>query len=409
MSSPSFDFAPLLHHSLPAPAAAWTGFPAFNFVGGHNDADSIPVADLLSAAGRVIAREGSTLATYGLSSGPLGYAPLRAFIAAKLAADASVKCSAEEVLITSGSLQGLDLVNRILLNPGDTVIVEQASYGGALNRLRGLGVKFQGVPLDHDGLRADALRSTLEALRARGVRPKYIYCIPTVQNPTATVMSEARRREILDLSEHFGVPVFEDECYADLTWSGARPPAMRAMAGAERVIHIGSFSKSVAPALRLGYLVADWPVMSRILSVKNDGGAGALDQMILGEYCLAHFNAHLPRLRATLRAKLDCLQDSLREAFGDQAQFDDPAGGIFQWVTLPEAVDTSRLAQVALQSGVAINPGAEWTSDGDSGRHRLRLCFAHPSKETIREGVLRLAEICRREFGLPHQATPKHR
>ena len=409
MSAETFDYTALLRPHLPPAAVKWSGFPTYNFVGGHNDAASVPVDGLIAAAARVLRREGSTLAMYGLESGALGYRPLRAFIAGKLAKDAGIACSPDEILVTSGSLQGLDLVNQVLLCPGDTVIVEEATYGGAITRLKRLGVDIVGVRADRDGLSAEALESTLARLASRGVRPKYVYTIPTVQNPTASVMSKARRAELLALSRRFGVPLFEDECYADLVWDGRRPPALRGMDATEHVVHIGSFSKTIAPALRIGYLVAGWPLMSRILSVKSDGGSGALEQMVLAEYCGEHFDAHVLALRATLRRKLDALMHALRQQFGADAQFEVPAGGIFLWVTLPEAVDTTRLAQVALEAGVAINPGAEWTTDAGAGRRRLRLCFAHPSEQAIREGVAQLARVCRREFGVPAQASAVHR
>ncbi|MCW5622681.1 MAG: PLP-dependent aminotransferase family protein, partial [Burkholderiales bacterium] len=241
-----FDYTDLLKPDLPPPAVKWNGFPKYNFVGGHNDADSVPVAGLVEAATRVLQREGRNLATYGMQSGPLGYRPLREFIAAKLARDAGIHCSPDEVLITSGSLQGLDLVNAVLLSPGDTVIIEEMTYGGAITRLQRLGVDIVGVPVDGDGLSAVALDDMLTQLAARGVRPKYIYTIPTVQNPSATVMSEARRRELLQISSRFRVPIFEDECYADLVWDGRRPQALRGMVGDDQVVHIGSFSKSIA-------------------------------------------------------------------------------------------------------------------------------------------------------------------
>ncbi|HYL19234.1 MAG TPA: PLP-dependent aminotransferase family protein [Burkholderiales bacterium] len=404
-----FDYADLLRTDLPAPSAKWTGFPRYNFVGGHNDADSVPVEDLIEAATQVLRREGKTLATYGLQSGSLGYRPLREFIARKLAKDAGISCSADEVLITSGSLQGLDLVNQLLLAPGDSVIVEQMTYGGAITRLNRLGVNIVGVPVDRDGLSSERLETALAELRSKGIRPKYIYTIPTVQNPTAAVMSEARRTEVLRLSKAYGVPIFEDECYADLVWEGSRPPALRAMSDDDRVIHIGSFSKSIAPALRIGYLVAGWPVMSRILSIKSDGGSGALEQMVLAEYCAAHFDAHVVELRKALRRKLDVLADTLRVHFEDAAEFDYPAGGIFLWVKLPDAVDTTRLAQLALQAGVAINPGAEWMTDSEAGKTRVRICFAHASEQIMREGIATLADLCRREFGVPRIDGSAHR
>ena len=401
MSSASFDFAPLLPAGLPAPAARWTGLAKYSFVGGNNDPEQVPVDGLIEAASAVLGREGKTLATYGLAHGPQGYRPLREFLSAKLKRDAAINCTADDILIVSGSLQALDLVNATLLSRGDTVIMEQDSYQGSLNRLTRLGVNAVGIPLDREGMRIDALETALTDLKRRGVTPKYIYTIPTVQNPTGTIMPEARRAELLRLSQDYGVPVFEDDCYADLIWDGKRPPAIHAMSKNGGVIHIGSFSKSIAPALRVGFIVAPWEMLSRMLALKTDAGSGALEQMVLAEYCAPHFAAHVPKLTRGLRAKLDTLMEALNEQFGTAAEFEAPKGGIFLWVKLPDHVDTLKLYQAALAAGVSINPGPEWSTSKAHAYSRLRLCFASPSHEQIREGIAVLAEVCRKEFGVP--------
>jgi 2-aminoadipate transaminase len=401
MATGSFDFAPLLPAGLPPAAARWTGLAKYSFVGGNNDPEQVPLDGLVEAANAVLKREGKTLATYGLASGPQGYRPLREFLTTKLKRDAGIACAADDILIVSGSLQALDLVNHTLLARGDTVITEQDTYQGALNRLTRLGVNMVGIPLDGDGMRMDALAAALEELKRKNIQPKYIYTIPTVQNPTGTIMPEARRLELLKLSQQYGVPIFEDDCYADLIWDGERPPALYAMSTNGGVIHIGSFSKSIAPALRVGFIVAPWNVMSRMLALKTDAGSGALEQMVLAEYCAPHFTEHVPKLTKGLRAKLDTLMEALNEQFGTAAEFEDPKGGIFLWVKLPDNVDTLKLYQSALAAGVAINPGPEWSTDKAYGKSRMRLCFASPSKDQIREGVAALAEVCRREFGVP--------
>jgi len=401
MTAAAFDFMPLLPAGLPAPAARWTGLAKFSFVGGNNDPDQVPVDGLIAAMDAVLRREGRGLATYNLAHGPQGYRPLREFLTAKLKRDAAIACNADDIMIVSGSLQALDLVNQTLLARGDTVIVEQETYQGALTRLARLGVNVVGIPLDGDGMRMDALAAALADLRRRGIRPKYIYTIPTVQNPTGTIMPELRRAELLSLSLEYGVPIFEDDCYADLIWDGRRPPAIHAMARHGGVIHIGSFSKSIAPALRVGFVVAPWEIMSRMLSLKTDAGSGALEQMVLAEYCAPHFASHVPELTRALRKKLDTLMEALNEQFGTAAEFSAPKGGIFLWVKLPDNVDTLKLYQAALASGVSINPGPEWSTDSGYSRSRLRLCFASPSHERIREGIAVLADVCRREFGVP--------
>jgi 2-aminoadipate transaminase len=284
------------------------------------------------------------------------------------------------------------------------VIVERDTYQGMLNRYARAGVNAVGVPLDDHGLRIDALEETLRALRAKGVRPKYIYTIPTVQNPTGSIMPVERRTALLALAETYGVPVFEDDCYSDLIWNGERPPALHAMSTSGNVIHIGSFSKSIAPALRVGFIVAPWPILSRMIALKVDAGSGALEQMVLAEYCAPHFSAHVPDLRRGLRRKLETLMDALDEQFGTAAEFDDPPGGIFLWVKLPDQVDTLKLYQSALKAGVAINPGPEWSTDAIHARSRMRLCFASPTDVEIREGIAILADICRKEFGVPERS-----
>jgi 2-aminoadipate transaminase len=404
-SATPFDFAPLLPAGLPAPAAKWTGLAKYSFIGGNNDPDQVPVEGLIDAVNAVLKREGKTLATYGLASGPQGYRPLREFIAAKLKRDAAIHCAADDILVVSGSLQALDLVNQSLLARGDTVIIEQETYQGSLNRLTKLGVNVVGIPLDQDGMRMDALANALADLKSRRITPKYIYTIPTVQNPTGTILPEARRAELLKLSQQYGVPVFEDDCYADLIWDGQRPPAIYAMSTNSGVIHIGSFSKSIAPALRVGYIVAPWAMLSRMLALKTDAGSGALEQMVLAEYCAPHFSTHVPRLTRGLRAKLDTLMEALNEQFGTSAEFEDPKGGIFLWVKLPDNVDTLKLYQAALAAGVAINPGPEWSTNKGYAGSRLRLCFASPSHDQIREGIALLAEVCRREFGVPARSA----
>jgi 2-aminoadipate transaminase len=250
-------------------------------------------------------------------------------------------------------------------------------------------------------MRIDALAAALADLKSRGITPKYIYTIPTVQNPTGAIMGEARRKEMLRIAADYGVMIFEDECYSDLVWSGKRPKSLYAMAGGEGVIFVGSFSKSIAPALRVGYIVAKWEILARILGLKQDAGSGALEQMILAEFCTKHFADHVPKLSKALSHKLQVLREALAEQFGTAAEFGDPPGGIYLWIKLPDVVDVPKLFTAAAAAGVALNPGPEWSTDKAYAKSRLRLCFANPEPETIKKGVEVLAEVCRREFGVP--------
>lgn len=405
----SFDYAQFVNSDLPAAATAkWQGFPQYNFVGGHNDPDSLNIESLIEACVKALRQEGKTLATYGLESGPQGYLPLREFLVNKLKKYAEIECTTDNILLTSGSLQAIDLINSALVKPGDTVIVEESNYGGVLTRLKQLQVNMVPIKVDQDGMQTDHLAQALATLKSSGITPRYIYSIPTVHNPTGTIMTVQRRHALLQLASDYNVPVFEDECYADLVWENKRPPALMALDTTDRVVHIGTFSKTIAPALRVGYVVADWSLLSHLLSLKTDAGSGALEQMLLAEFCNRHFDEHLLQLNKNLQTKLNALTSAIDQEFGTTASYEAPPGGIFLWLKLPAAVDTAKLAVVAAQQGIALNPGHEWSLETDAN-HRLRLCFANPDVATIQQGVARLADICFTEFGVPAIGSNRQR
>ena len=397
-----FNINSFLHSDALGPAIEWKGYPKFNFIGGHNDNESIPIISLKESIDKIILKEGKTLAKYGLESGPQGYLPLRQFISKQLKKSASINCSEKEVLVVSGSLQALDLVNQTFLRKGDTVIIEEENYGGTISRLRRIGVNMIGIPLEKDGMNIEVLEQTLESLKKKKIRPRFIYTIPTIQNPTGTIMSVNKRKVLIKLSKKFEIPIFEDDCYADLIFDKERPPAIKSYDNDGYVIYCGSFSKSIAPALRVGYLTADWSILSRILPYKTDAGSGSLEQMALAEFCKINFDSHIKILRNELKKKSKAICNALDKYFGSTADYNKPVGGIFVWINLPNNVDTSRLYELALKDGVAINPGNEW-SINSSGDHKVRLCFGNPSIEEIDEGVKILAEICQKEFGIPLQ------
>ncbi len=399
-----FDIERLYRKGVPAGSARFTGFPKYNFIGGHNDPTRIPVEALASAAATALRREGAGLALYNLGHGPLGHRGLRDVVVEKLKRHRGIDITREDVLITSGSLQGLDLVNSLLLEAGDTVLVEELSYGGAITRLRSLGVKVVPMALDADGIRMDALEASLQQLQAQGVTPKFIYTIPTIQNPTGSIMPLDRRRQLIALSARFGVPIFEDECYADLIWAGnAAPPALYALAP-EQVIHIGSFSKTLAPALRSAYAVAPWPVLSRLVSLKTDAGSAMVEQMLVAEYFSKHFDSHVEQLSGVLEDKLNTMQEAVEREFGSAAECFRPKGGIFLWIRLPAEVDVMKLVKPAAEAGIAFNPGPEWAVEPGSAQSQLRLCFALPSKQEIRDGVAAFARVCFEQTGIPKQS-----
>ena len=406
MNSAGFAYPHLIAKRVPPPAPRWAGNAKFNFIGGHNDRALIPIEELVAASAAVLRRDGQDLALYSMGQGPQGYLGLRRFVADKVARWRGIAASPEDVLITQGSGQAIDLINQVLLEPGDTVILEEFTYGGYLTKLRRLGVNILGAPLDEDGIRIDALSAILADLKGKGVTPKYLCTIPTIQNPTGSIMPLARRHELLALAREYGMPIFEDECYADLTWGGTKaPPALYSL-DPTHVIHIGSFSKTLAPALRLGYVVADWQFMSRMVAIKTQGdsGTGALEQMVVAEYFSQHFESHVDELSGTLKEKLDTMVEALEREFGTACEPWIPKGGIFCWMKLPDRVDVRTLVKPALDAGIAFNPGPEWAVDGNAAKSRLRLCFGLTTPEEIRQGVAAFARVCYEQTGVPEQS-----
>ena len=406
MSGTGFAYPNLFGKTLPAPAPRWAGNAKYNFIGGHNDRTLIPVEGLIEAAAAVLRRQGPELALYGMGLGPQGYPGLRKFVADKVKRWRGIDAGPDDVLITQGSGQAIDLVNAVLLEPGDTVILEEFTYQGYLNNLRRLGVKMVAAPLDDDGIRIDALAGVLADLKKQGTTPKYICTTATIQNPTGSIMPLDRRHQLLGLARDYGVPIFEDECYSDLTWGGMQaPPALYSL-DPQRVIHIGSFSKTLSPALRLGYVLCDWEFMSRMIAIKTErfSHTGALEQMVVAEYFSKHFQPHVDKLAGTLKEKLDTMVEAVEREFGTAVEPWLPKGGIYLWMKLPDQVDVRKLVQPALKAGIAFNPGPEWAVDGNAAKSRLRLCFALTTKEEIRDGVAAFAKVCYEEFGIPEQS-----
>ncbi|MDR3534559.1 MAG: PLP-dependent aminotransferase family protein [Rhodopila sp.] len=401
MSATTIDYGKLYSAGLPDPAPRWAPFPKYYFVGGNNDPEQIPIEGLIEAAASVLRRDGSKLAIYNLGLGPQGYPGLRQFVADKCERQRGIKAPIEDILITTGSGQGLDMISKLLVNPGDTVLTEEYCYQGAMNRFRKLGAKLAGMKLDGDGIVIEALAQQLADLKAQGITPKFIYTIPTIQNPTASILPLDRRHALIKLAREYNVAIFEDECYADLLWEGVEaPPALYAL-DPGCVIHLGSFSKSLAPALRLGYVIAGWEIMSRLLPLKGDSGTGALDQMVVAEYFSRNFDSHLGHLNGVLREKLNTMTEAVEREFGSSAECWTPKGGIFLWIKLPASIDVRKLVKPAAEAGIVFNPGPEWAVSADNSSNCLRLCFAMPSKQTIRDGVAELARVCYEQTGIP--------
>ncbi|MCS6863243.1 MAG: PLP-dependent aminotransferase family protein, partial [Abditibacteriales bacterium] len=282
---------------------------------------------------------------------------------------------------------------------GDTIITEEYSYAGSLGCFRKYGANIVGIPVDEDGMDTDALEETLKNLARRGDKPKFIYTIATNQNPTGTMMSLSRRRHLLKLANAHGVPVVEDDCYADLLFAGNAPPSLYRL-DRDNVIYLGSFSKILGPGVRLGFFAAKEETLTRLLSWKIDGGTNNLAAYIVAEFLKEHLWEHVALVNRVIKEKLAAVVEQLEARRDVFVAFSRPQGGLFIWVKLPAEVDPVRLADMAAAQGIRYGTGKAFHAKAEDIKY-LRLAFGYPSLDDIRDGLPLLARCVEQAQGAP--------
>ena len=363
-----------------------------DFSSGRPDPESFPVAELAEAASRRLLQEASDLVQY---PDPQGYEPLRRLAAERFLEREGVGLDPDSFLLGTGSTQPLALLSEALASPGDAIITEEFSYTGALSLFRRYGLETVGVATDDEGLQLDALEETLDRLERSGRPARFLYAIPTYQNPTGSILSLERRGELLELVKRRGVPLIEDNCYADLHFEAELPPkSLRALPGGDDVIYVASWSKILGPGARLGYVSASPELLERLMSLKSDAGTSNLAAMIVTEFMQQHRRAHTAKLCGVLKRKRDILLGALEEELGEMCTWTRPEGGMFVWIRLPDEIDNAALARAAEAEGVLYHPGRNFDS-GDRDIPYLRLAFGFPSDEAIRVGTRHLARAIR--------------
>lgn len=366
-----------------------------SFAGGLPDPSTFPVDELVRISAEVLEEQGRLALQYGPTEGD---PKLREELGRWMAKD-GITAGVDNILVTSGSQQGLDLVGRIFLDPGDPIIVELPTYLGGLTAFRSYRPEIIGVPLDEEGMRTDLLEQTLETLRRQGRRPKFIYIVPDFQNPSGITMSRVRREHLLELAKQYRTLVVEDSPYRELRFEGGAPPPLFALDREGRVIYLSTFSKTIAPGLRIAWVVANEEIISRFVTAKQsmDLCSPALTQAIAAEFCArGYLSARIPRIIELYRHKRDVMLESLETEMPEGVSWTRPEGGLFLWVRLPEGLDTEAMLPEAIEEeGVAYVVGSGFYADG-SGKNTMRLTFCYPSPEEIREGIRRLARLVRR-------------
>jgi 2-aminoadipate transaminase len=373
------------------PASLGLGTDMIGFGGGQPASELYPLEALQRAFSKAILEDGRAILPYGPSEGLF---ELRQIVASRLG-KRGIEVGAEHVMITSGSMQGLHLVGRILLDHGDTIVTEAPTFMGALGTWEHQQPKFLSVPVDSEGMRVDVLE---ELLRTARTPVKFIYLLPTFQNPSGVSLTLERRKRLLEIAEEHDLIIIEDDPYGEFWFDeGKEPiPPLRSLPGAEaRVIYLGTFSKILAPGLRVAYAVANRPTVELLIRAKRGidfQTDGLVQQGVVRLIEDSDFDLeqHIALGRKTYRARRDAMLDSLEATFSGQTRWTRPAGGYFLWVDLEPGIPGDKVAAAALAEGVAVFAGSVFYPNGDGGQSALRLSFSNATPERIAEGIRRL-------------------
>ncbi|MHB1340606.1 MAG: aminotransferase-like domain-containing protein [Coriobacteriia bacterium] len=355
--------------------------------GGMPEVSRVPADAVARVASAGIRENAAQALQYGSSE---GRAPLRNVIV-ELMAETGVRLKAEDLIVTAGAQQALDLVAKIFIDPGDVIITEGPTYLGALQAFSAYQPTIVCIPMDDDGMRVDLLEEKLRELGPRGA--KFIYTIPNFQNPAGVTLTPERRRRLLELAREYDIPVMEDDPYGRLRFEGGHCKPLRALD--DEVIYLGTFSKIFAPGLRLGWVTAPRPIMAKILLAKQAADlCGSEYAQVTAEryFTGTRWRRVLQDLTRTYAERRDAMLEALAEHFPPEVRFTHPEGGFFVWAELPAFIDTKSLLAEAVEHGVTYVPGDAFYPDG-RGRNCMRLAFCFASPDAIREGIRRLSEV----------------
>jgi 2-aminoadipate transaminase len=362
-----------------------------SLAGGLPDTSTFP-PDTFAAVAQRIARESCAKA---LQYGPTeGLDETKDCIAEVMGAE-GMRVDHEDMLVTTGGQQVLDLVTKTLIDPGDVVVAEGPTYPGAVPVFTAYQADVVQIDMDADGMRVDLLEETLDRLDREGRRPKFVYTVPSFQNPAGVTMSQPRRRRLVEVAHERELLVLEDNPYGLLRYEGDPPSPLLSLDGGIYVMYLGTFSKILSPGIRLGWVVAPPPVLEKINLGKQatDLCTSTLSQLMVQAYFAeGNWRDYVDSLTEIYRARRDTMLDALADHFPPQAEWTRPSGGLFIWATLPDFIDTTDLLARALQENVAFVPGEAAFLDG-RGRASMRLNFSGSGEDAIREGIRRIGEV----------------
>jgi 2-aminoadipate transaminase len=374
-----------------------------SFAGGLPAPGVFPVEQFQEACKSVLQDYGAQALQYGTTE---GYLPLREQIA-RHSARYGIEVTPDNILITSGSQQALDLLGKIFINPGDRILVESPTYLGALQAWNAYGAEYVSVPMDKSGMNTDALE---EALRTG---PKFIYVLPNFQNPTGVTLSLGRRQRLIDLADQYGVPIIEDDPYGQLRYEGEHLPSVVLLdhrfrdntnaAFSGNVIYLSTFSKILAPGIRLAWVIAPREVIQKLVQAKQgaDLHTATFNQIVAHEVSRGGFlDEHIRLIRDTYRERRDVMLAAMDRFFPPEVDWTHPEGGLFLWGTLPSYLSSAEVLKAAVERKVAFVPGEPFHPNG-GGHNTMRINFSNATPEKISEGIRRLGEVIQERIGAP--------
>lgn len=365
-----------------------------SFTYGFPDPGSLPGSAVAEATARALEHATEKALQYG----PVTGAPeLIDVLVGKLNRDQQLNITRQNLLITAGASQAVQLVIDAFIDRGDIVMTEEPTWSGAVVGFRHAGAVALPVPIDEHGTNVEVLEQMLAGLKAEGKRAKFIYVIPNFQNPTGVTTTLERRQRLVELAQEYETVILEDDAYYDLRFSGDFIPPIYALDDSGRTIQLGTLSKVMGAGMRLGWVVANPEIITKLAILKTDGGTGIFASYVAAEWIPVHLNRHIEELREIYKTRRDIMLEELREHMPEGTTWTEPDGGFFIWVTLPDGIDTVRMVPMARERGVEYLPGRACYVT-DKGTNTLRLSYSFADDDQIREGIRILGEVIEAEL-----------
>jgi 2-aminoadipate transaminase len=373
-----------------------------SFAGGLPNPLAFPVEIIHECIEKIFQEDIEPALQYGTTE---GLTQLRGVLAKRMKKNNHIDCELHDVLITSGAQQALSLVALCFLDPGDTYLTTVPAYLGAIQAFHAYEANCESIPMNDEGIDTDSLRRNLKRLHRTGINPKFIYTVPTFQNPSGETMSLSHREEILDIASEYDFLIIEDDPYGELIFEGSSIQPIKSYDTKGRVVYISTFSKILAPGFRIGWIIASKVILDKFIQAKQaaDLCTNVFSQYIAYEYIKGgYLDKHVERIKELYKRKRDVMLEALKEYFPSEVKWTMPKGGMFIWITLPKSIDTRLMFQKAIAKKVAYVVGEAFYPEGGD-YNSMRLNFSYSEDELIKEGIKRLAEVIQDELATTFQ------